>query len=47
MDSLTSKQYEILLQLYHEANDIFLELSPNSRALFYDYLYMHKEFPES
>lgn len=32
---MTKKLYQILLDLYHESHDVFMELSPETRNMFF------------
>ena len=43
---LTRKQYEALLNLYHECNDAFCSMHNQYKTLFFDYLYERKSFSE-
>ena len=36
---MTEKQFQILLQLYHEYNEVFLSLSDEVKDLYYARLY--------
>ena len=44
---MTEKQYQLLLNLYHEYNAAFISLAPSIQDAFYDLLFARKGFISS